>query len=40
VLCDRRGAQAAVAENNREAAKLLELVASPRNRTLRNAFHV
>jgi hypothetical protein len=29
VLRDTRGAQAAVAENNREAAKLLELVASP-----------
>ncbi|MGH8734964.1 MAG: hypothetical protein ACREVB_14860 [Burkholderiales bacterium] len=28
VLRDTRGAQAAVAENNREAAKLLELVAS------------
>jgi hypothetical protein len=29
VLRDTRGAQAAVAENTREAAKLLELVASP-----------
>jgi hypothetical protein len=28
VLRDTRGAQAAAAENNREAAKLLELVAS------------